>query len=383
MRERSEPSRELTKRAGAHPAHAPQAEPPPARSSLLQRNLLRMQRTAGNRVVVQRLFEKTPNEPAQLERVPSLTDWLNFSKMMRFKSELNRSDPLVKIDDTIDAYDKIRDTELNYNALDKKLADIQKAITDWKISKGSKKTEGGLTVPTEAWVSTGRADIVQKLEAAVPKERIIQQHVADDRAAQKKQATASAIDKILTPGVAALTNETARAKAVFQDYMAHFRGKAVYTLKTQQGVTIWDNLGSVACATISQGLVDALRHVGLHAKVKQIAPSYFVTKPVAPGVFIDSAVTGNVRPENGNFADELRFYFSNHWIVQTEHGVNFDPTSGIEVTDGTEIVDEKFRLKKSGELFVNKDHTLYLEGDTCRHGGGYVLDRTADVERRA
>ena len=281
--------------------------------------LLQLQRGAGN-VAVGRMLrgEHLAAAPRAIARLKTSAQFVTHSTGF---IERDRSTALQEIDTALADYDLVRTDTLEKRQ--KALWDLGGKIQSWKDSHRKKAIEA---------LSNEQMAELQVVQDAM-------QQAEDTRAAVAAQEKQDQMDTLVTSQIKGMTDAAAKAKAVFRAYMGHFRGQATYTTTTPKGVSVWDGSGTVACSMISRGLVDLLAHAGVKAKVVEIATKNFVTKKLGPD-FIDPATEGNVRLPGGSYADERRFFFNKHWIVEVESGaLFFDPTSGAEVSkDAPEIV---------------------------------------------
>ena len=341
-----------TLRAGA------EAEPLPSqRSELTPGVLAQLQNGAGNAAVGRML--------ARLRDAPQFK---SDSKLKSGLITLDRSTELQAVDTALAAYDLVRgDSLANRHAA---LLDLEAKINLWKNSKG----------PVGAWRNTKRGDEIDALETERKAElAVVEQGMKDEKAAADLLVAAdrrNRMDQLVTATMKALTDPVAKARAVFAAYMGEFRGKAAYSTTTPIGTTVWDDGGVVACSMISNGLVDLLGHAGVTAKRIEIAPKNFVTKRLGTA-FIDPGAEGNVRLPGGAYADERRYFFNKHWIVEVAGGALYlDPTSGIEVGVGApEIIDYAAMKAENAEktIFANGTWRVKRVGANNRGDGAYEL----------
>ena len=191
------------------------------------------------------------------------------------------------------------------------------------------------------------------------------------------------MDQLLTTSIKALTDPVSKAKAVFAVFMNEFRGTAGYRTTTGKDVSIWDGGSYVACGMISQGLIELLRSAGLTAKKRTIATKNFVTKRLDAS-FIDPTAEGNVRLPGGVFADERRYFFNMHVIVEVGDGALYlDPTSGCEVSaDAAEIVEFSGLASDNGgpPTYSDATHVLAPAGKNNRGDGAYEFRAAVSTE---
>ena len=309
-------------------------EPPPS-SQLTPELVSYLQHGAGNAAVGRLLRETGDDDTAPSTALRTAAQFKSDSKLKSGLITLPRSAALQKVDGALAAYDLVRGTDLKAEL--RAVQDISMAIQQWKNSKQT-------PADKHAWRQAKRADEIDDLDTEQQAElQRLQQAIKDADDAREAATAARTRDRtkaLLTPSVKALTDPAAKARAVFTIYMTEFRGKASYATTTPKETSIWDGTGVVACSMISNGLVDILRAAGLTAKVVQIPTERFVTKRIG-AAFIDPAAEGNVRQPGGEFADERRYFFNKHWIVEVGSGTLFlDPTSGIEVSAGApEIIE--------------------------------------------
>lgn len=353
----------------------------PSNAKLTPQVMDALQRAYGNQFV-QRLVDSRTDASSSMpiiQRLPDKATWVAQSTMTgALGGEYDRSAELVAIDNALDAYDKVKDSE-DFKKRKFILGEIDTAIRLWRESKGKKKGDKEPAKDAKRW------KYIDSLIAEMNKEKDKVQKDQIAHTTKLKQESAAAKNKILpeivTSDIQVMEDPAAKAVAVFNSYMNYFRGTASYTLKTQQGTTIFNSGGTIACATISQGLVDAMKYADLDAKVIQIAEQNFITKQIDTGKFMDSSAVGNVfnASDPTNFGAVKRFFFTKHWIVEvTDAGVYFDPTSGIQVSsaNANEIIDNNYKgFKDVGEHTYAQGDNLKLvyQGDIAPSGGGYKL----------
>ena len=294
--------------------------------------VMRLQGAVGNAAVGQLLRRPATPGRRQLARLRTATQFKKRSDMFGH----GRSQALQDIDASLAAYDVARPG--TPDAREAALYDLMNKIGSWKQSKQT-------AADNKAWTTTARAKYITELELQQQVELnlviALKNQAEQDRQAAALKLKQDTMDAMITPRIAAMTNTKAKARALFRAYMAKFRGQATYTTTTPKNTTVWDMTGGrVACAMISNGLIDLLRHAGLTAKLRKVDPENFVTKKVGAD-FIDPSTEGNVRLPGGTFADEKRFFFNKHWIVSVGNGTLYlDATSGIEVDkDATQIIE--------------------------------------------
>jgi hypothetical protein len=328
----------------------------------------RLQRAAGNASVRRLVRERAARAPRQLARLRTSPQFVTRSDLIG----RDRSQELQNIDASLAAYDLVRTGTTDQR--ETALADLLKKIDAWKATKNT-------TADDKAWKKTARAKYITELGNEQQQEMNLvvamkNQEERDRQAAERKKHEA-VMDTMITQPIADLTDPKAKARALFAAYMAKFRGKATYTTTTPKNTTVWDMKGGrVACAMISNGLIDLLRRAGVKADLREVGPQNFVTKKLGAR-FIDPATEGNIRLPGGTFAAEKRFYFNKHWIVQVEGGALYlDATSGIEVDkDATQIIDYKDMVLESHtpRTFSNGTWRLTHVGANTLGDGSYEL----------
>jgi len=328
----------------------------------------RLQRAAPNTSVQRLVRERAAPDRRQVARLRTSPQFVNRSDLIG----RDRSQELQDIDASLAAYDLVRTGTADQR--ETALADLLKKIDAWKATKNTPADDKG-------WKKTARAKYITELGNQQQAEMNLvvamkNQEERDRQAAERKRHEA-VMDAMITQPIADLTDPAAKARALFAAYMTRFRGKATYTTTTPKNTTVWDMKGGrVACAMISNGLIDLLRRAGLTAKLREVAPHNFVTKKLGAS-FIDPTTEGNVRVPGGTFAAEKRFYFNKHWIVEVEGGVLYlDATSGIEVDkDASQIIDYKDMALESHtpRTFNNGTWRLTHVGANTLGDGSYEL----------
>ena len=324
---------------------------------------------------------KNDSNKNPIQRFPTDEQWISKSdlkKGFKNKKTRDRSAPLQQVDQKVFAYNKlVWVNNKDYEGRKQLLIDIENIIILWKNSKGDRPLEGHK--PSE---DKKRWPALSKLRVEATTESQLVQQLINDVAQQEKerleQARDDLIASIFAEEIRGIEDKGARADRLFTDYMAHFKGKADYTLKTVAGNNIYTGGAKIACATISAGLRDAFRFFGLTSSVEQIPAKYFITKKIGAS-FMDSNAVGNVKRPNGDYSDEKRFFFTGHWIVKVNGNKYFDPTSGIPVgADGAEIIDPKYTDLKSKAPNYEKGDTIKLTTliDGAPSGSGYLLEET-------
>lgn len=332
--------------------------------------LLRLQRGAGNAAVGHLLRDELAPAPRAIARLKTSAQFVTHSTGL---IERDRSTELQEVDTALADYDLVRNDTLEKR--ERALYTLAMKIQLWKDSK---KTPND----PQAWTKSHRKHAIKVLTAEQAAElQAVQdamQQAADVRAATDAQAKKDKLDALVTSQIKAMTDSAAKAKTLFGVYMDTFRGRAKYTTTTPKGTTVWDDSGTVACSMISRGLVDLLGHAGVTAKVVEIATRNFLTKKLG-AEFIDPATEGNVRLPGGSFADEKRFFFNKHWIVEVESGALYlDPTSGLEVgKDAPEIVEHVLSTTESPSPPTYSDGTWRAThiGSNKLGDGAYELTR--------
>lgn len=344
--------------------------------------VMSLQRTHGNQLVQQLIQRQTDHSTTKLviQRFPDKDTWVKDSTMSGLFSEYDRSDALVAIDNAIDEYNKVKTSE-DFKLRKLKIGEIDVAIRLWRASKGKVKGKKDPAKSAKRW------KYIETLIAQVNKEKDkVQTEQIEANKKRKEEARVAknkALPEIVTSHIQTIEDPAARAVAVFKSYMAYFRGTATYTLKTQPGMTIFNAGGTIACATIAQGLVDSMRYADLEAKTIQIPELNFITNQIDTGKFMDSSAVGNVANANDseNFAAVKRFFFSKHWIVEvTDAGVYFDPTSGVQVSSNaaSEIIDSSltgFEDVGKQTYAQGDNYRLAYQGDIAPSGGAYALTK--------
>jgi hypothetical protein len=316
-----------------------------------------------------------------IQRFPTDEQWITDSdlkKGFKNKKTRDRSDTLQQVDQKVFAYNKlVWDDNKDYEGRKQLLIDIESLIILWKNSKGDRPQEGHK--PSE---DKKRWPALSKLRGeATTESQLVQQLINDVGQREKErleQERDDLIASIFDEEIRGIKDKGARADRIFTDYMAHFKGKADYTLKTVAGNNIYSGGAKIACATISAGLRDAFRFFDLTSNVIQIPARYFITKKIGPS-FMDSNAVGNVKRPNGDYVDEKRFFFTGHWIVEVNGNKYFDPTSGIPVgAEGAEIIDPKYTNLISKAPNYEKGDTIKLTTliDAAPSGSGYLLEET-------
>lgn len=345
---------------GDSPAISPTAQ-------LTPELVLRLQRGAGNTSVQRLVRERVRPAPLQVARLRTSGQFVKRSDL--FGRE--RSQALQDIDTALASYDAVRGgtAEERENAL----FDLFTKIGAWKTSKAT-------ATDDKAWKKSARATYIKELadeqDAEMQLVRALKAQEEQDRQAAALKRKQDAMDAMITPTIAAITDSGAKAKALFAAYMKKFRGKATYSTTTPAKTTVWDMKDRVACAMISNGLIDLLRHAGLTATLREVGPQNFVTKKLGAS-FIDPKTEGNVRLPGGTFKAEKRFFFNKHWIVDVGNGALYlDPTSGIEVDkDATEIIAYKDMVRESPAppVFSNGTWRVSHIGNNAIGDGAYEL----------
>lgn len=334
----------------AEPALVQRAIDHPGKNTLTPEVVLQLQALHGNQFV-QRLMNRAA--------------WENDSELTTLfgKYTYDRSDALRLIDERVGDYDLVRDSEdlkARYNAL----FNIKQAILAWRADKANRADRA------KRWPA------IRRLGEQVDEELAHIEDLKGQRRAENEAAAAEIIPEIVTEEIRAIVAPAARAKAVFESFMDYFRGDVQYTLKTIPDMTLYSSAGTVACATIATGLVEALRYAGIDSKVIQIPERYFITKPIGEE-FIDQDAIGNVFRTGGTYEAEKRFFFTAHWIVSAPGAnLHFDPTSGIEVdAKASEIIDpELTQFTTDGINYLKGDrYRLITRLDAAPSGSGYEL----------
>jgi hypothetical protein len=364
-------SHELLPRDGRERAVPAERREPPAPEPGLTPGLVeRLQRGAGNVAVGRMLAGLRTSKQFKAD-----------SKLTSGLITLPRSDELRGIDDALKAYERVLATG-DLQASQLSLWALGDAIEAWRKSKATDDDK-------QAWKGSKRADEVADLAAEYQAELdALTQAMKDEDAENAIRVAATRRDRMdqLLPDalkVKPVTDTVTRARDVFLVFMNEFRGKAGYQTTTKKDVSIWDGGGFVACGMISEGLIDLLQLAGVRAKKRTIATKNFVTKRLT-GQFIDPSAEGNVRLPGFTFADERRYFFNIHVIVEVADGeIYFDPTSGLEVTaDAAEIVDFSGLESDGGgpPTYTDATHVLAPAGKNNRGDGAYEMRVIADSE---
>ena len=322
-------------------------------------------------------------------RLRDADQWVKDSTILRInigplKKSYKRSDPLVEVDAKLRAYDKVRGKD-DLDARMQALNQLATAIGLWRkseepdISNPDKETREAAQVHGAANVKHWQ--VVATLDTEVREEEKVVQNLINHRDEQQKQARQEAraqdvIDPLIPPELRAGKDVGVKARALFTIFMKKFQGKATYTTTTAKDVSIWDQKGTVACASICGGFVELLQRAGVPARVVQVGPENFITTEIGP-TFIDPATQGNVRKPGKDFGATRRFFFSKHWIVAVEGGPYLDPTSGVETdANGAGVVDpvlRDFAAMSGGIKGYEKGGTRVMHVGTGPTGGLYEL----------
>ena len=198
---------------------------------------------------------------------------------------------------------------------------------------------------------------VGKLEIAAKMEKRTMENAAT------KAATKQAIIGELTE-----TSGKAGADELFAKFMKYGQKHWKYVTK---GADVLGGDKSAACGSFAAAFSSLLKSTGIDptAKVIQFEKNFITGK--LPATFIDPSCPGNVKIGAGNYADERKFFFSKHWIVQTKFGT-YDPTNGTEAS--ASVWQKGFRETEKG-IWKNNSYQLQLVDKNHVTGGGYLLTK--------
>lgn len=339
-------------------------------------DVLHIQQTLGNQFLLQQMAND--NKKA-IQRFQTKDEWVTDSELDgTLWGTKKRSTALKAVDKAVGDYEAYHNSD-NYEERRDTMWAIAYAIDAWRKSKGDEGYEAEQpSIHTNRW-----AKIKELKDAITVEDRAIQQLInarEDEKRRIAKEEQDRKIAAFVPDEVKNLEDNNAKATRIFNLYMERFRGTASYTLSTDPGASMYNDEGTIACATISAGLRDAFRYAGLTSSVIKIPHEKFITKPITDA-FMDTGAVGNVKRPDGSYSDEKRFFFTEHYIVKVNGTQHFDPTSGVVVSaDGGEIIDPKYMdlVDSDVQYQYKKGDNLTLDaliGD-APSGSGYVLTET-------
>ncbi|WP_299675779.1 DUF4157 domain-containing protein [uncultured Tenacibaculum sp.] len=220
---------------------------------------------------------------------------------------------------------------------------------------------------TTSWIEWHRAELPSGLDEALDTVGFLKTTAEMEKKAMEKAATkATTINAII--GELTETSGKAGADELFAKFMKYGQNHWKYVTK---GADVLGGDKSAACGSFAAAFSSLLKSTDIDESSRVILiEQNFITGKL-PATFIDPSCPGNVKIGAGNYADERKFFFSKHWIVQTKFGT-YDPTNGTEAP--ASVWQKGFKETEKG-IWKNSSYQLQLTDKNHMTGGGYVLTK--------
>jgi hypothetical protein len=327
-----------------------------------------LQHTVGNRAVQRMLIQGKLSAGTLQRAVWDPATWLDQSNLTNiFGKDKKRSGKLDEVDKALEKYDRVRDDpnlETQYAAL----KELKSKLEAWARFKGS---------DSSGEVDSDRVAAYKQLYQQVSAEMIqvatsISGQQAEEQARARSEATQRLMEEFITPEISTIVDKREKAKAIFEAFVKYGQGK--YKYKTSASGDLLQGAKEGACGSFARVLASIFTEMGIAARPVKIPQTYFMTKRLRELDFIDPACPGNVKAEGQPYLTVNRFFFSEHWICDTEVG-KFDPTSGIafDVDKGIDATLQGFREVQRGVYRLGDRYELRVIQNDAYSGSGYEL----------
>jgi hypothetical protein len=327
-----------------------------------------LQRTVGNQAVQRLLVQGKLSQGALQRAVWDSATWLDESNLKNiFGKDKTRSGQLQQADIALANYEGVRDDpnlETRYAAL----KELKAKLEAWAKFKGS---DSSGEIDSERVVAYKQLyqqvqDEMKDVATQIGEQQAAEQAIARSEATQKLMA------EFITPEISGITDKREKAVAAFEAFVEYGQGK--YKYKTTGSGDLLQGAKEGACGSFARVLASIFAEMGIAARPVKIPQTFFMTKPLKELDFIDPACPGNVKAQGQPYLTVNRFFFSEHWICDTEVG-KFDPTSGIAL-DVEKAIDanlQGFKEVQRGVYRLGDRYELRVIQNDAYSGSGYEL----------
>ena len=185
---------------------------------------------------------------------------------------------------------------------------------------------------------------------------------------RKQMATAQLKAETISTIVGELTETEGKPAAdeLFAKFTKYGQSNWKYVTK---GANLLTGAKAAACGSFARAFCELLHSTGIDKTATYLkGQQNFITSKL-PSTFIDSSCPGNIKTESGDYASQKKFFFSQHWIVQSKFGT-YDPTNG---TKAHVTAWQKGFVDKGKGVWENGTYKLQLVDKKHVTGGGYLL----------